>query len=220
LRDAIQTRIDFLTQYQNARYADRYAALVDKVRTVQATATPHDAGLTEAVAQYYFKLLAYKDEYEVARLHADPAFLARLNETFEGDFKLRFHLAPPLFARRDPVSGELQKRKYGSWMMYVFRILAKFRGLRGTPFDPFGYTQERRDERALIRQYEDMIDRLLENLTPQNHALAVEIASIPEHIRGYGHVKQRAMASAAERTAQLLEAYRNPGATQAVSAAE
>jgi indolepyruvate ferredoxin oxidoreductase len=220
LRDMIQTRIDTLTQYQNARYAARYAALVDKVRTVQATRTPQEDGLTEAVARYYFKLLAYKDEYEVARLHADPAFMARLHETFEGDFALRFHLAPPLFAKRDPVSGELQKREYGGWMLTALRILAKFRGLRGTPLDPFGYTQERKDERALIRRYEATIGEVLEKLTPENHALAVEIARLPEHIRGYGHVKQRAIAGVTERGAQLLEAFRNPEAAQRVSAAE
>ncbi len=220
LRDMIQTRIDYLTQYQNARYAARYAAFVDKVRTVQATRTPREDGLTEAVARYYFKLLAYKDEYEVARLHADPAFMARLKETFEGDFTLRFHLAPPLFAKRDPVSGELQKREYGGWMLNAFRILAKFRGLRGTPLDPFGHTQERKDERALIKSYEAMIDEVLQSLTPENHALAVEIARLPEHIRGYGHVKQRAMAGVTERAAQLLDAFRNPKAAHTVSAAE
>jgi indolepyruvate ferredoxin oxidoreductase len=220
LRDMIQTRIDYLTQYQNARYAARYAAFVDKVRTAEATLTPHEDGLTEAVARYYFKLLAYKDEYEVARLHADPAFLARLKETFEGDFTLRFHLAPPLFAKRDPVSGELLKREYGAWMLPVFRILAKFKALRGTPLDPFGHMQERKDERALIRSYEAMIDEVRAGLSPENHMLAVEIASLPEHIRGYGHVKQRAMAGATERAAQLLHALRNPKSAHAISAAE
>jgi indolepyruvate ferredoxin oxidoreductase len=220
LLNMIQTRIDYLTQYQNARYAARYAAFVDKVRTAQATRTPREEGLTEAVAHYYFKLLAYKDEYEVARLHADPAFMARLKETFEGDFTLRFHLAPPLFAKRDPVSGELQKREYGGWMLSVFRILTKFKGLRGTPLDPFGYMQERKDERALIKSYEAMVDEVLQSLTPENHALAVEIACLPEHIRGYGHVKQRAMAGVSERTAQLLDAFRNPKTAHTVSAAE
>ncbi len=220
LRDMIQTRIDYLTQYQNARYAARYAALVDKARTVQAARTPHDTGLTAAVARNYFKLLAYKDEYEVARLYADPAFLQRVTDVFEGDVKLRFHLAPPLLARRDPVTGELQKREYGSWMLNAFRILAKFKALRGTPLDPFGHAEERKEERALARQYAATIEELLAKLTPDNHALAVEIASLPEHIRGFGHVKQRSIESTRRREAELLEAFRNPSAPPVVSAAE
>ena len=220
LRNTIQTRIDYLTQYQNARYAARYAALVDTVRAAQATKTPRETGLTEAVARYYFKLLAYKDEYEVARLYADPAFLKRLNDAFDGDFKLRFHLAPPLLARRDPVNGELQKREYGGWMLSAFRLLAKLKGLRGTPFDPFGYTEERKQERALIRRYESTVTELLENLSPANHALAVEIATLPEHIRGFGHVKHRAMTNAVKREAELLDAFRNPKAPPVVSAAD
>ena len=220
LRNTIQVRMDYLTQYQNARYARRYAELVDRVRTVQATRTPRDTALTEAVARYYFKLLAYKDEYEVARLHADPAFMRKIADTFEGDVKLRFHLAPPLLARRDPVSGELLKREYGGWMLGAFRLLAKFKGLRGTPLDPFGYTQERKDERILIARYEATVAELLEKLTPANQALAVEIASLPEQIRGFGHVKLRAMKKVAGREAELLEAFRNPKPEPAVSAAE
>lgn len=220
LRNAIQVRIDYLTQYQNARYAARYAALVDKVRTAQVLKTPRDTGLTEAVARYYFKLLAYKDEYEVARLYADPAFMAQVSGTFEGDFKLRFHLAPPLFARRDPVTGELIKREYGSWMLGAFRLLAKLKPLRGTPFDPFGYTQERKDERALIARYEATVDELLRTLTPANHALAADIAALPERIRGFGHVKLRSMKSVAAREAELLDAFRNPKPAPAVSAAD
>ena len=220
LRHMIQTRIDYLTQYQSARYAARYAAFVDKVRTAQASRTPHETGLTEAVARNYFKLLAYKDEYEVARLYADPAFLQRLDEVFDGDVKLRFHLAPPLLARRDPVTGELQKREYGGWMLNAFRILAKFKALRGTPLDPFGHTEERKEERALAKGYAATIGELLATLAPDNHALAVEIASLPEHIRGFGHVKQRSIDSARRREAELLDAFRNPSASPVVSAAE
>jgi indolepyruvate ferredoxin oxidoreductase len=220
LQNMIQVRIDYLTQYQNARYAARYAALVDKVRDVEASKTPGRTTLAEAVARYYFKLLAYKDEYEVARLYADPAFIARVNDAFEGEFKLRFHLAPPLLARRDPVSGELIKQEYGSWMLGAFRLLAKFKGLRGTPFDPFGRTQERKDERQLIVRYEERIEELLASLTRDNHALAVEIASLPERIRGFGHVKLRSMKGAAEREAALMDAFRHPKPAPAVSAAE
>jgi len=220
LREMIQTRVEYLTQYQSARYARRYTALVDKVRTVQATQTPHDTGLTEAVARYYFKLMAYKDEYEVARLHSDPAFHRKLAETFEGDYTLKFHLAPPLIAKRDPVTGELRKREYGAWLLPVFKQLAKFRMLRGTPLDPFGYTEERKAERAWIAHYAEKIEGLLDTLSPENHGLAVEIACLPEHIRGFGHVKQRSIATVTEREARLLDAYHNPKATPAVSAAE
>ncbi len=220
LQNMIQVRMDYLTQYQNARYAARYAALVEKVRGVEAAKTPRRTALAEAVARYYFKLLAYKDEYEVARLYADPAFMARVNDAFEGDFKLRFHLAPPLFARRDPVSGELIKQEYGSWMLGSFRLLAKLKGLRGTPFDPFGRTQERKDERQLIARYEEIIEELLASLTPDNHALAVEIASLPERIRGFGHVKLRSMKGVAGQEATLLDSFRHPKPAPAVSAAE
>jgi indolepyruvate ferredoxin oxidoreductase len=220
LRKTIQIRVDYLAQYQSARYAARYTALVDKVRTVQATRTPHETGLTEAVARYYFKLMAYKDEYEVARLHSDPAFHQKLAETFEGDYTLKFHLAPPLLAKRDPVTGELRKREYGGWLLPVFRQLAKFKVLRGTPLDPFGYTKERKAERAWITHYSEMIEGLLDTLSPENHGLAVEIACLPEHIRGFGHVKQRSIATVSEREARLLDAYHNPNATPAVSAAE
>jgi indolepyruvate ferredoxin oxidoreductase len=161
--------------------------------------------------------MAYKDEYEVARLYTDGRFLDALNRKFEGDYTLEFHLAPPLLANRDHV-GHLVKKGYGAWMMAAFRLLAHLKGLRGTAFDPFGRTAERRTERQLIEDYFVRIDALLAGLTHDNHALAVEIASLPEHIRGYGHVKERHLAEVKEREAALVARFRNPG--KALSAAE
>ena len=166
--------------------------------------------LSEAVARYYHKLLAYKDEYEVARLYSDGSFLESLSRQFEGDFTLQFNLAPPLIAPRDAETGRLQKRVYGPRMLHAFRLLAKLKGLRGTRFDLFGYTAERREERRLIGEYEAIVEELLVGLNPDNHGLAVEIASIPEQIRGYGHVKEEHLAKARTRQAELLAAWRAP----------
>jgi indolepyruvate ferredoxin oxidoreductase len=155
------------------------------------------------VARYLFKLMAYKDEYEVARLHTDPAFHQKLAAQFEGDFKLQLHLAPPLFAKKNH-KGELLKQTYGPWMLKAMGVLAKLKGLRGTAFDPFGRTEERRTERALIAQYRADIETLLSGLNADNHALALEIARLPEQIRGFGHVKARNLAAAGLRRTQLL----------------
>jgi indolepyruvate ferredoxin oxidoreductase len=209
LDEMIQRRVEFLTAYQNTAYARRYQALVERVRKEEQVRARGLTGLTEAVARYFFKLLAYKDEYEVARLYADPAFTQKLRAQFEGDYKLHFHLAPPLLARRNE-KGELIKREYGRWMLTVFKLLAKLRFLRGSALDVFGHTEERRTERALIGEYEQTVDELLAKLAPDNHALAVQIASIPEEIRGFGHVKARHLAAAKAKEARLLETLRTP----------
>jgi indolepyruvate ferredoxin oxidoreductase len=190
----VQRRVVFLTGYQNAAYADSYRAFVAQVRQAELPLDQH-LPLTEAVARYLFKLMAYKDEYEVARLHSDPAFLARIGEQFEGDFRLHYHLAPPLLSRKN-AKGELQKRKFGPATSLLLHWLARLKGLRGTPFDPFGYQAERRAERALVAAYRTSISRLLPGLAPVNHAAAVALARVPERIRGYGHVKQRHLATA------------------------
>jgi indolepyruvate ferredoxin oxidoreductase len=209
LDEMIRRRVQFLTEYQNAAYAAKYTQLVERVRKEEPGKARGQSGLTEAVARYYFKLLAYKDEYEVARLYADPAFMEKVRSQFDGDYKLHFHLAPPLLARRND-KGELVKREYGSWMFAAFKVLAKLRFLRGTALDIFGHTEERRGERQLIRDYEHVVDELLARLTPDNHTLALQIASIPEEIRGYGHVKARHLAAAKVKEAKLLEAWRTP----------
>jgi indolepyruvate ferredoxin oxidoreductase len=216
LEQAVARRAEFLTGYQNAAYAARYQALVARVRDAESTLKGR-SGLAEAVARYYFKLLAYKDEYEVARLYTDGSFREKIERQFEGDYKLHFHLAPPLLAKRNPESGELVKAEYGSWMMGAFRLLAKLRFLRGSALDVFGYTRERRMERQLITDYEAMIDEVLAKLSADNHELAVRIAAIPEDIRGYGHVKERHLKAAKEKEAGLLAAYRSPAAACAAT---
>jgi indolepyruvate ferredoxin oxidoreductase len=209
LEELIARRVEFLTAYQDAQYAGRYRALVERVRDAEGRLKGL-GGLAEAVARYYFKLLAYKDEYEVARLYTDGTFRRRVEQLFEGNYRLRFHLAPPLLSRRNPQSGELQKSEYGGWVFAAFRLLAKLRFLRGTALDVFGYTRERRMERQLIRDYEATIGQLLENLSSDNHALAVQIAAIPEEIRGFGHVKERNLRAARAKEAELLAALRSP----------
>ncbi|MBV8392446.1 MAG: 2-oxoacid:acceptor oxidoreductase family protein, partial [Alphaproteobacteria bacterium] len=214
LDDIVATRVKLLTAYQNAALAERYKALVDKVRAAEQKMAPGQSGLAEAVARYYAKLLAYKDEYEVARLYSEAAFAAQLNQQFEGDFKLKFHLAPPLLAARDPRTGHLRKQEFGAWMLPAFRLLAKFKGLRGTAFDIFGHTAERKQERALIGEFEMLVDELLSGLSASNHALAVKLASIPDDIRGYGHVKDAHLAKARRKQADLLARWRAPAGLQ------
>jgi indolepyruvate ferredoxin oxidoreductase len=217
-RDTIESlvprRAEFLAGYQNAAYAGQYKAFVAKVQ--QAESALGKTSLTEAVARYLFKLMAYKDEYEVARLHADRSFLDRVEGMFEGDFKLHYHLAPPIIAKRN-AKGELQKQKFGPAMLTGFRLLAKLKGLRGTALDVFGRTEERKTERALIAEYRASIDEVLAGLNAGNHALALEIASLPEQIRGYGHVKERNLAAARKRWAELVAKWRDPQAQRAAA---
>ncbi|HYS51579.1 MAG TPA: DUF6537 domain-containing protein, partial [Burkholderiales bacterium] len=164
--------------------------------------------LTESVARYYFKLMACKDEYEVARLYTDPAFARKIEGMFEGGYKLKFHLAPPIFNKPDPRTGEARKSEFGPWMMAAFRVLAKLKRLRGTPFDVFGASAERKAERRLIGEYEATVAELLEHLDGENRKLAVEIASVPEHIRGFGHVKRRHLDEAKRKEVALLTQFR------------
>ncbi len=213
LEDIIEGRIAFLTSYQDAAYAERYRDLVTRVQQAETSMTKGMSGLAEAVARYYFKLLAYKDEYEVARLYSDGTFQEKIRRQFEDGGEISVHLAPPLFAERDPTSGHLKKKAYGPWVFTAFKYLAKLKGLRGTAFDPFGYTNERRIERRLITHYEGLIIEILTRLDHDNHALAAEIASLPEQIRGFGHVKERHLAEVERREAALLDAFRQPAET-------
>jgi indolepyruvate ferredoxin oxidoreductase len=199
-----------LTAYQDAAYAARYGDLVARVRTAEAERAPGRSGLTHAVAHYYFKLLAYKDEYEVARLFADPAFERGIAERFESGYRLRYHLAPPFISKRDPETGRPLKSAYGHWMGSAFRLLARLRGLRGTALDPFGYSEERHTERRLIGEYEAAIEEIIAALDRDNHALAVEIAGLPERIRGYGHVKQASIDEAKRCETDLLQSFHDP----------
>ena len=213
LDEMVSKRVDFLTGYQDAAYAAQYKAFVDKVRAAE---TPLAGGtpLSEAVARYLFKLMAYKDEYEVARLHTDPAFTAKVAGMFEGDYKLVHHLAPPGIAKKNE-RGELVKQPFGPWMRTAFGLLAKMKGLRGTALDVFGRTEERKMERALINEYLVCIEELLQALNAGNRALAAEIARIPEDIRGYGHVKARHLAGARPKWQALMSRWRDASLHQA-----
>ncbi len=217
LEETIARRVAFLTDYQNAAYGERYRSLVDKLRSAETKAVANASGLAEAVARYYFKLLAYKDEYEVARLYTSGAFQKQVDATFEGE-KLRytFHLAPPLLGRKDKTTGLPRKTSFGPWMMKAFALLAKLKGLRGTGFDPFGYSAERRTERKLIADYEALMGEIAANLSSRNHALAVALAAIPEKIRGYGHVKARHLEAAKREENDLLAKFRSPAPETAI----
>jgi indolepyruvate ferredoxin oxidoreductase len=212
LEGIVAYRSAYLADYQDEAYAARYRDLVGRVRAAERERAKGRDGLAEAVARGYFKLLAYKDEYEVARLYAAPAFRERLAETFEGDYSLEFNLAPPLLARRDPNTGEPRKSTYGPWMLKVFERLARLKHLRGTWRDVFGWTEERRMERALIREYEETVATLLAGLSPGNHETAVAVASLPERIRGFGHVKRASVDRVRAEQAQLMRAFARPSA--------
>jgi indolepyruvate ferredoxin oxidoreductase len=209
-----------LTDYQNAAYAGRYEKFVEKVRAAEAKVSAGDA-LTRAVARYLFKLMAYKDEYEVARLYTNGEFEKRLNEAFEGDFTIQYNLAPPLFAKRD-AQGRLMKSRYGAWMRLAFQVLARLKFLRGGPLDVFGHTAERRMERQLIEDYEKSVSAALANLSADNLSAAIELASLPEQIRGFGHVKDESFAKVRARWRmldQLLSGAGQPAAATPVRAA-
>ncbi|MEW5890472.1 MAG: indolepyruvate ferredoxin oxidoreductase family protein [Pseudomonadota bacterium] len=206
LEEAIARRAAYLTDYQDAAYAQRYRDLVDRVHRREAALLPGSTELTEAVARNYFKLLAYKDEYEVARLHTHAEFLATIDAAFEGDYKIHYHLAPPW--RR----ANAAKRAYGPWLRHALALLSKLRRLRGTPFDPFGRSEERRAERRLIAEYETAIAELLASLDRAHLSAAVAIARLPEGIRGYGHVKEEAIRRVGARQAEALAAFRQRSA--------
>jgi indolepyruvate ferredoxin oxidoreductase len=216
LSDSLDTliarRVQDLTKYQNAAYAERYSARIRRVRDAEAAATPGQTAFAEAVARYLYKLMAIKDEYEVARLYTQTGFPDRMAGMFEGDWKPVFNLAPPIFAKRDPVTGVARKREYGAWMLHVFRVLARMKFLRGTALDVFGRTQERRHDRAILSDYDSLMDELCQSLTPDNHALAVELAALPEAIRGYGHIRARHIVHAEQRRAELIAQLHGGGA--------
>lgn len=206
--ELIAHRKRHLTAYQSARYARRFEQLVRKVQMAESKIVPGEQRLSRAVVTYYSKLLAYKDEYEVARLYVEPAFRERLQAQFEGDYRLSLHLAPPLFAKRDPQTGRPRKHEYGPWIFKAFRLLAGMRILRGTLLDPVGHTAERKMERQLIRDYEAVVEEIIDRLTPDNHAVAVALAEVPEQIRGFGHVKERHLQEAKRQEAALLARLR------------
>ena len=207
LEEMVARRVEFLTAYQNAAYAERYRTRVAAVAAAEQAAVPGKTVLSEAAARYLFKLMAVKDEYEVARLYTDGQFARQLAATFEGDLKLTFHLAPPIFGRKGP-DGMPVKTSFGPWMMKAFGLLARLRGLRGGLLDVFGYSAERRGERALAGEYAALLDEVVGRLTAGNHAQAVALASLPEKIRGYGHVRARSLVAVKAEEAGLLADWR------------
>ncbi len=221
LEDMIAQRVDFLTAYQNAAYAQTYKDFVQKIRAVDEPSGDKRLALTEAVARYLFKLMAYKDEYEVARLHTDRTFHDKVAAMFEGDYKLNYHLAPPLLAKKND-KGELQKQSFGPIMLTAFKVLARLKGLRGTAWDIFGKTEERVQERALINDYrasmEEVVNALALAVPPELVAVryqsALELARIPEQIRGFGHVKARHLKAARQNWDAKLIEFRHPSAAK------
>ncbi len=219
LEERIARRVAFLTDYQNAAYAARYRTWVERVRALESAKTPGRKELTEAVARNLFKLMAYKDEYEVARLYTDGKFREQVAREFDGDnLRFEFHLAPPILTRTDPRTGAARKMSFGPWMLKAMGMLARMRFLRGTAFDPFGRTAERRMERQLVSDYERLLTEILERLTVANHHLAVGLAAIPEKIRGFGHVKARYLAGAKSDEAALLDQFRSGAAVRQLAA--
>jgi len=208
LDQVMASRTALLTAYQNKRYADRYRALVKKVADTETTLGRQ--GLALAVARNFAKLMAYKDEYEVARLFTEGDFYQKLQAQFEGDFTIKFNLAPPLLAGKATDTGRPRKREFGAWVLPVFKLLAKLKGLRGSRLDIFGYTQERQMERRLIDEYSQLLHQLLAELTLENHASAVALAQLPEKIRGFGVVKARQVAEVEREKRRLLDQFHNP----------
>jgi indolepyruvate ferredoxin oxidoreductase len=219
-RRLLEVRVAELIGYQDAAYAQRYADVIRRVAEAEKRATPDRSTLTEAAARYLYKLMAYKDEYEVARLHTDPEFLASLDAMFPNGYSVKYNLAPPAISKRDPVTGHLVKRQFGGWMRIAFGVLARFKGLRGGVLDFFGMTDERRHERRLIDDYVADLDMICARLDGTNHRAAVALASVPDEIRGYGHVKEKAVADAAVLREQRLAAFANPGETRRSASAE
>jgi len=217
LEGFIARRADDLTRYQNAQYAKQYTDLIAQVAEAERAKAPGQTGLAAAAAKALYKVMAYKDEYEVARLYTDGRFRAALDDQFEAGGRLSFHLAPPLIAEKDPATGRLRKKEYGPWVFTAFKLLASLKGLRGSALDPFGRTAERRAERRAIADYAGTLREITDGLTAQNHETAVEIAELPLSVRGFGHVKEAAQARAAERQESLMRAFAEGGGAQAAA---
>ncbi|CDH19879.1 putative oxyreductase protein [Xenorhabdus bovienii str. kraussei Quebec] len=203
LDDLIMHRYQFLVDYQNERYAQRYLSRVAQIQLVTQQIDAEE--IAKAVAENLFKLMAYKDEYEVARLYAKSDFFENLRSQFDNTDNIRFHLSLPLFNRKDPRTGERGKREYGTWIIPIFRVLAACKPLRGTMLDIFGYQEERKQERNLLLEYERLLDFLIEKLNRDNLAICQQLAELPDQVRGFGHVKQKAIKNMMERKEALLE---------------
>lgn len=210
LNELINRRFEFLSDYQNQEYAKQYQALVDQVHLKEQSGVMLD-GLTELVARYYFKLMAYKDEYEVGRLYANGVFQKKVDQLFEGNYKIRYHLAPPLFAKKDPETGFLKKKEFGSWVLGAFKLLSHMRFLRGTAFDIFGWTAERKMERQFIEDYRLLVEEIINSVNQSNIDVAKKLLALPEDIKGFGHVKEANVIRVRASWQELLHQYRTEG---------
>ncbi len=216
-RRLLEVRVPELIAYQDEAYAKRYADVIRRVLAAEQKVAPGKSQLTEAAARYLYKLMAFKDEFEVARLHSDPAFLAQLEAQFPHGYSVKYNLAPPMLSKRDPATGELQKKQYGAWMLSAFKMLAKFKGLRGGALDIFSKTEERHMERQLIEDYLAVLEEIIKGLTLANHAAAVALTSVPDEIRGYDVVKARSVEVARSLQEKYLQAFRNPQQAKSVA---
>jgi indolepyruvate ferredoxin oxidoreductase len=216
--EIVAKRVAFLTDYQNAAYAERYRSALDRIRAAEALKAPGKHGLAEAAARALFKLMAYKDEYEVARLYTNGDFREKLNQEFEGDFRLSFHLAPPIFGATDRKTGRPRKMQFGSHMMGAFRVLAALKGLRGTWLDIFARNPERKLEVAMIAEYDRLLADIAASLTPANHAIAVTLATLPLDVKGYGYIKEGNYKLAKAKEAVLLRRLHMSDAERKASA--
>ncbi|MGE5389117.1 MAG: DUF6537 domain-containing protein, partial [Hyphomicrobiales bacterium] len=215
LQDVIERRAAFLVDYQNEAYSAHYRARVDAIAKLEKARAPGSTELTEAVARYLFKLMAFKDEFEVSRLYTSDAFQRQLGETFEGDLRLELHLAPPIpFLQRKTDFGGSRKITFGPWMFKVMKVLARLKWMRGSWFDITRFNNDRIVERRLLAEYEALIDELLVSLTAENHAAAVALARLPERIRGFGHVKANHIAAVEPERERLLAEFRSPAAVK------
>ncbi len=208
LDELIERRAAFLAAYQDTAYAQRFRDTIAGLRAAERRIASGSERLAEAATKSLFRLMAYKDEYEVARLYTDGSFLKQLGTEMADWRRLEVHLAPPLLASRDPVTGHMRKRSFGPWILHAFRLLAPLKRLRGTAFDPFGWTAERRMERRLIGEFETLLAELCRHLTADRLALAVELASLPQQMRGFGHVKAANVEKVKAKEAELLAAFR------------
>jgi len=206
LDELISIRHKHLTNYQNRRWADRYTDMVNRVRKAEGSLGETNQLLTRAVAQQLYRFMAFKDEYEVARLFAETDFMKEVNNTFEGDFKVHFHLAPPIMNRGTDAQGRPQKRQFGPWMFRVFKLLAKFRVLRGTPVDPFSYSADRKMDRAQLKDYQQLVERIVSELDASNYDTFLQLAELASEIRGYGPVREQAAEAVQEKHEQLIRA--------------
>uniref|UniRef100_UPI003A927BDE indolepyruvate ferredoxin oxidoreductase family protein n=1 Tax=Marinobacter segnicrescens TaxID=430453 RepID=UPI003A927BDE len=206
LDQLIDTRYNHLVAYQNRRWADRYRIVIEGVRKAEQNLGHTNGLLTRAVAQQLYRFMAYKDEYEVARLFAETDFMKEVNDTFEGDFQVHFHLAPPLMNRGTDAQGRPKKRKFGPWMFRAFKVLARLRSLRGTPIDPFRYSADRKLDRAMLKDYQALVNRIQKELNANNYDTFLQLAELPADVRGYGPVREQAAKAIRDKQQQLYKA--------------